>query len=310
MTRGRFLAAVMGALPLAAKPLDRSRLSIIADEAGDTIEDWIRFVHRHRLRWLEMRALLVDRNPVFFDSLPLTEVQSIARRLKAEGIGVSFFNSALLKYTLPGTTPIQTEEWYDRLYARLKLTPELLYQQRDERLRRAIATTQALGASQLRSFTFWRVRDPRTLFPQLTDLLGAMGRIARKEGCRILIETEHATNVATSEEMRDLLRGLPSPAIGINWDPQNMRNLEPDVFPGGYLKLPRARIGNVQIKAEGFLGPVTLDWPAIINRLEADGYTGLYGLETHHGQGAENHRMSDRAMAEMIRIAENPARAR
>jgi hypothetical protein len=304
MTRREIIAAALSALPLAAKALDRSRLSIIGDEAGDTLEDWIRFAHQHKLRWLEMRAMLRDGAPAFLDSLPASEVRSMARRLKGEGIGVSFYNSALLKYTLPGTEPVQTEKWYDRLYARLKLTPELLYAQREERLRRAIATTQALGATQLRAFTFWRVRNPRMLYPRLVELFTEMGSIAEKEGCRILIEIEHATNVATSEEMRDLLRELPSPAIGINWDPQNARNLEPDVFPAGYLKLPRLRIGNVQIKAEGLFGPGKLDWPSMIRTLEADGYQGLYGLETHHGQGAENHRMSHRAMAELIRITD------
>ncbi|HUQ94613.1 MAG TPA: TIM barrel protein, partial [Bryobacteraceae bacterium] len=116
------------------------------------------------------------------------------------------------------------------------------------------------------------------------------------------IETEFATNVATSEEMRDLLLKLPSKAIGINWDPQNSLVLEPDVFPQGYRKLPRERILNVQIKAEGLFGKNKLDWASILRTLDADGYQGMFGLETHHGGGPENHAMSHKCMDELVRL--------
>ncbi|MBI3209616.1 MAG: hypothetical protein HYZ37_12050, partial [Candidatus Solibacter usitatus] len=107
---------------------------------------------------------------------------------------------------------------------------------------------------------------------------------------------------ATSEEMRDLVAKLPA-SLGINWDQQNSLSLERDVFPGGYHKLPKNRIENVQIKAEGLFGAKKLDWAAIIQALLADGYKGLFALETHHGQGEQNYRMSVQAMNELARIA-------
>jgi sugar phosphate isomerase/epimerase len=254
------------------------------------------------LKWLELRAVMIDGNPFMLDMLTPAQLKPIAQRLKDEGIGVSFFNSALLKYTLPGTTAVLTEDWYERLYARMGLTADGMYATRNDRLKKALEVSNTVGAKMLRTFSFWRVKEPRSVFPRLVDLFGEMGEIARAAGCKLLVETEYATNVATCEEMRDLMAKLPSASIGINWDPQNSLALETDVFPGGYRKLPVARIWNVQLKAEGLFGEKRLDWGAIMRRLNADGYQGLFGLETHHGQGPQNHAMSHRCMDEMIRL--------
>ncbi len=304
--RRQFLAAALGSRLLDASVFDRSRLAIIADEAGDTPEEWVSFAHRYRLTHLEMRAIIQSGHPVMLDDLPAAELRSIAARLASEGIKVSFFNSALLKYTLPGTVPVAKEDWYESLYARRRLTPEILYRTRRERLRRALEAAHILGTNLLRTFTFWRVRDPRSLYPRLVDLIGEMGEEAKSANMKLLVETEFATNAATSAEIRDLLALLPSPSIGINWDPQNSLVLEPDVFPAGYRKLPRNRIWNVQLKAEGLFGvngKNKLPWDEIFHTLRNDGYQGLFGLETHFGQGAANFAMSRRAMEEVIRLA-------
>ncbi|MCC6392370.1 MAG: TIM barrel protein [Bryobacterales bacterium] len=304
--RRRFLAAALGSSLLHASAFDRSRLAIIADEAGDTLEEWISFARRYHLSHLEMRAIIQAGHPVMLDDLPPAELKSIAARLASEGIKVSFFNSALLKYTLPGTVAVEKEDWYESLYARQRLTPEILYRTRKERLQRALEAAHILGTSQLRTFTFWRVQQPRLLYPRLVDLIGEMGEAAKSANMKLLVETEFATNVATSAEMRDLLVLLPSSSIGINWDPQNSLVLEPDVFPAGYRKLPKDRIWNVQIKAEGLFGrngKNKLPWGEIFQTMHNDGYRGLFGLETHFGHGPANFAMSLRAMDEIIRLA-------
>lgn len=302
LRRREALGALLASPLLSAAKLDRSRLTIIADEAGDDPGVWVEFAKKYRLKWLELRAVRIDGNPLMLDMLTTAQLKPIAQRLNDEGIGVSFFNSALLKHTLPGTTPVLTEDWYEQLYARRGLTPEGMYATRKERLKKAIDVAHAVNAKMIRTFSFWRVKEPRTLFPKLVDLFGEMGEIAQAAGCKLLVETEYATNVASSEEMRDLMVKLPSKAIGINWDPQNSLAMESDVFPAGYQKLPTEKIWNVQLKAEGLFGNKRLDWGAIMRRMHADGYQGLFALETHHGQGPENHAMSHRCMDEMIRL--------
>jgi Xylose isomerase-like TIM barrel len=303
MTRRQWAALLLSS-PLLAK-IDRSRLTIIADEAGDTVDQWLAFAQKYDLKWLELRQVQQDGHSAMLDSMSPSELKPIAKRLSDAGIRVSFFNSALLKYTFPGTVPIEKEDFYEQLYARQHLTPEIMYNTRHERLKRAIDAAHVFGAEKLRTFSFWRVKEPRSLFPRLIDLLGEMGDVAGKEGCQLLIETEYATNVATSEEMRDLLVKLPSPHIGINWDPQNSLELEPDVFPAGYHKLPGKRIHNVQVKAAGLFGPKKLDWAAILHALDADGYKGMIGLETHLSRGPDNFRMSHQCMDELRRMVES-----
>lgn len=50
-------------------------------------------------------------------------------------------------------------------------------------------------------------------------------------------------------------------------------------------------------------GKNKLPWGEIFHTLRNDGYQGLFGLETHFGQGAANFAMSRRAMEEVIRLA-------
>lgn len=303
MDRRRFLELAAAMPALAFGRLRRSQLTIIADEAADSIDGWIAFAKQYRLEWLEMRAMRQDGASRMMDSVPAQELKPIAKRLSDAGIRVSFLNSTLLKYELPGTAAVRREEFYDNLHARQGLTPEILYRTRNDRLRRALEAAHALGTTKLRTFSFWRIDDPRKIFPRLVDVIGEMGRIAESEGGEILVETEMSTNIATTGEIRDLLAKLPSKAIGINWDPQNSLSLEPDVFPAGYERLPQKRIRNVQLKAEGLVGDKPIDWAGIFARMGRDGYDGLFGLETHHGRGPENYRMSHICMKRMLRLA-------
>ncbi len=303
MNRRSFLAAA-AAYPAtrAFARINRQRLTILADEAGPTPEDWIAFARDYQLKWLELRSVQQNGAVQMLDSMSVADLKPIAAKLKDAGLGVSFFNSALLKHDLPGTVAVRREDWYDKLYARQGLTSEGMYRDRNERLKRAIAASLTFGCTKLRTFTFWRVAEPRAVFPRLVEILGGMADAAKAEGCELLVETEFSTNIATSEEIRDLLAQLPHPAIGINWDPQNSYVLEKDIFPAGYAKLPKARIRNVQIKAEGLFGKELIDWAGIFRAMDSDGYQGLFGLETHNGNGPENYKMSRRCMDEMLRL--------
>ena len=74
----------------------------------------------------------------------------------------------------------------------------------------------------------------------------------------------------------------PSKWVGLNWDPDNAYGRE-TTFPDGYALLPKKRILNVQVKAEGVMpaGKRKGDWKGIMMGLEKDGYKGKIGLETH-----------------------------
>ncbi len=295
MRRRDLLIAALAAFPLsAAAKLGRDRLSVITDEIG-TFDEAIEFAKQHRLKWLEIRAYL---------PIPDAELKMMRRKLDDAGIRVSFLNSALLKFTLPGTNPLAPEEYYESLYRKAGLTPEKLYADREETLKHTIHSAQVMGVKLIRGFTFWRTAEPAKLLSRLAEAYQGMVETAKKQGITICVENEYSTNVATSDEVVALLNRVPG--LMLNWDPQNsVRIGEKDAFPAGYAKLPKDRLLNVQVKAEGLIGPgESVDWKGIFQALNRDGYQGCIGLETHtHKSKAENIAASHRCIERMVEIA-------
>jgi sugar phosphate isomerase/epimerase len=129
-----------------------------------------------------------------------------------------------------------------------------------------------------------------------------MAFVAEKEKVHLLIENEGSCNVATATELAEILKTMPSKWVGLNWDPQNALGKEVP-FPDGYNLLPKKRILNVQYKGKGIMpeSKDKLDWKAILQALDKDGYKGCVGQETHIFDGtliAAAHV----SMKEMLRI--------
>lgn len=299
LTRRGWIAASLGAPALvrARNRIDRSRISAISDEIATSPAEAIAFAKQYGLRWLELRSLPGRGGrpgPREYFLRPVTELREAAKELSDNGIGVSFLNTSMCKYWLPGTTPA------NRRHAQ---NPER-FERRMEELDRAIEAARIFGTDKIRVFTFWRVEKPRELFPRIAETLGELAAAAQKARVQLLIENENACNVASCGELAELLKMLSSNAIGINWDPFNAENTKEIAFPDGYNMLPAQRIGNVQIKGKSILpGPQRMDWGAIFRRLETDGYNGQVGLETHiFGPDLIQH--SHASMQEILRIAE------
>jgi len=304
MTRRElFAAALAAAVARGDSGSNVSHLAAINDEIGLTPEETISFAKQYGIQWLEMRGAQVPKKLQYCETTPESALRDTRKRLSDAGIRVSALDSSLLKFTLPGTVSAKREDFYVRYFAELGLNDESLFRDRSEMLKRTIASAHALGTQNIRIFSFWRVEDPTPLYPRIADILAEMAEIARKEKCRLVIENETSTNVATSAETAEIMRLVPSPGLGLNWDPQNSVALEPVPFPDGYAKLPKDRIANVHVKAEGLLGPKhPLDWGAIMHALLQDGYTGKFSLETHRGHGPDNVKASHDCMQKMVRL--------
>lgn len=294
MTRRDLFALALTSLPLRSASLGRDRLSVLSDEIG-TLDEAIAFAKQHKLKWLEIRA---------YRPFPDAELKEMRRKLDDAGLGVSFYNSALLKFTLPGTAAAAKEDFYENLYAKAGLTPERLYAEREETLKRTIHSAHALNVRLIRGFTFWRTKDPAAMLPQLVDAYHGMVEVAKKNGITLCVENEYSTNAGTTAEAVALLNEVPG--LMLNWDPQNSATLgETDVYPAGYAKIPKGRIANVQIKAEGLIGPGNpIDWAGIFTSLAKDGYQGCIGLETHTLKGASvNVPASHKCVERMLELA-------
>jgi sugar phosphate isomerase/epimerase len=285
MTRRELLA---GAVTACAQPLharthwDKSRISAITDEIGNTTEESIAFAHQYGLTHVEIRDRHTATSRKEYFTLPEAEIKADALRFKQEGLRVTFVNTSLMKFTWPGMEPPQrrpeTPEARDRRLASEKVR----FDQRMDDLQKAIRCAQWMGCDKARVFTGSRLADPQSAFPQIADVIGEMSKVAEREKVYLLIENEGSQNVGTSAELAGIIKAIPSKWVGMNWDPHNAYGKETS-YPDGYKLLPMNRLLNIQIKAKGVMptSPEKEDWRAIMTSLDQDGYDQKLGLETH-----------------------------
>ncbi len=283
MTRREVLAAAGAgvAAPLWAKRIDRSRISAITDEIGKTADDAIAFAKEYGLQWVELRGVPGQRKEYAF--LPEPEIKAAAAALARSGLKVSFLNTGLLKFTWPGTEAARKRQETPEAKARREASEKARFDRRLEDLKTAIRNAHILGVDKVRVFTGSRTAEPRAMFPRIAEVIGEMAHVAGKEKVYLAIENEGSCNVASSQELADILKLIPSKWVGLNWDPQNTLGTKEAPFPDGYNVLPRKRMFNVQIKGKGVMpsSDQKLDWKAIMQALQKDGYSGKIGLETH-----------------------------
>lgn len=297
-----------GTLPeaQAGKPrgrLPRSRLSAITDEVAFSEAAAFDFAKRYRLRWIELRT--VPGTNQLYAELGSSALRKFRSRVEDAGLGISFLNTWILKWTLPDTEPrirhrYDAQEWKRRVQADADR-----FARREELLKRAMEAAHELGVETIRIFTFWRTDSPLPLYPRIAEIIAPLAELAAREKLRLLIENESACNVATSWELQQMLALVPHRAVGFNWDPHNSLAFEAKPFPAGYQLLPKERLGNVQIKGESLLkAGETLDWAGIVDALLDDGYRGPFGLETHFGDAEQRIRNAHHSMEKMVAMTD------
>ena len=263
-----------------------SRISAISDEIANTPEDALAFARQYGLKWLELRGVPGTQDEYAF--LGEADARRHAASFKAAGVGVSFLDSSLLKFGLPGTEPVRRRQEKPEVRAKRLAEEQQKFEHRMDDLKTALRNCQILGVRGLRVFTFHRVADAHALYPRIAEILGEMTAVAEKAKVRLLIENEPSCNVATCAEMQKFLNLVPSRYLGVCWDAYNGTYFKEPPYPDGYALLPKDRIGNVQIKGKSVLpGPERLDWKTIFETMHRDGYRGHFGLETHLSAGGE-----------------------
>lgn len=276
----------LGAASLAqAKGLDWSRFAVLTDEVAGSEADAIAFAKQYALKWVELRDTprAQDRNrknETYFRMEP-ERLKKVHADLKDAGLKVSFLNTGLLKFGLPGTELKMNRPETPENKAKREERQEKLYADRMKDLELAIRAAHILEVPQLRVFAFVRVVDVPAAWDRIASELGEYARVAEKGGVTLLLENESSCNVATSKELADMTLKVNSKALGMNWDPDNTWAFGEKAWPDGYRSLPMKKLGNVQMKAGNVIGARKIDWPAIIHELNKDGYKGCIGLETH-----------------------------
>ncbi|MCS7025414.1 MAG: sugar phosphate isomerase/epimerase [Bryobacteraceae bacterium] len=300
-SRRSWIASCLTTSLLGAKNrIDLSRVSVITDEVARTAEDAVAFAKQYGLRWVELRQVPGKRAEYAF--LSEEEVRTTAQLLDRHGLRVSFLNTSLLKVMIPGLEPARwSKDDGERRLARMK-ADQTRFERRFEDLQKAIRAAKILGVDKVRVFTGWRTPDPMAALPRVAEVIRELAAVAGSEKIHLLVENEVACNVGTCAELAALFKLIPSPWVGINWDPHNGSAHQENPFPDGYRLLPKKRIWNVQIKGKSILNyPGKLDWKSIFRALQEDGYPGQVGLETHiFGDGQIQ--ASHDSMRELLRL--------
>lgn len=306
MNRRSFVAATLAAaVPsrAAIKRIDSSRISAITDEISRSQAESIEFAHKFGMQWLSLRDIPAPLNQkkTAYYSLESDKLKQVVGEFKDAGIKISFLDTPFLKFDLPGTSPKRNRPEEPAAKAARMARNQKLFDNRMEDLQLGIHASHAFDCPMLRIFTFTRVPDPESVFPRVAEVIDEYARVAKKEGIRLLIENEASQNAGTSAETAKLLKLLPR-NVGINWDTLNGVPLGEKSFPDGYETLPKDRIWNVHVKGKSLLDyPDHLDWPAILDALERDGFTGRMELETHIF-GEQQIAGSHASMTEIMRL--------
>src|SRR5690349_6769122 len=105
MNRRQFIAAAAGGAILAAKDrknaIGRNRISAITDEIATTPAGAIAFAKKFGMEWLELRDVPGAKKPYFY--MTPEELKPAAREFTENGVRISFLNTSLLKFGMPGT---------------------------------------------------------------------------------------------------------------------------------------------------------------------------------------------------------------
>jgi sugar phosphate isomerase/epimerase len=306
MNRRSFLAATLAAaVPsrAAIKRIDSSRISAITDEISRSPKEAIEFAHKFGMQWLSLRDVPVPlgQKKSSYHTLDPDQLKQAMTEFKDGGIKISFMDTPFLKFDLPGTTPRRMRPEEPAAKEARMARNQKMFDNRMEDLRLGIRASHAFDCSMVRIFTFTRVAEPESIFPQIAEIIGEYSKVAEKEGIRLLIENEASQNAGTTAETAKLLQLLPR-NVGINWDSLNGMPLGEKPFPDGYDAIPKDRNWNVHMKGKSLLDyPEHQDWPGILDALERDGFTGRLELETHifgEGQVVASHA----SMTEIMRL--------
>jgi len=290
VNRRRFLvggaAVVLSPRAHAAAGL-RARLGVTSDEIAPDLERAARVLREVGLGWTELRNVWGK----YVTDLPIADCKRARALLDAAGLRVSVMDSSLFKCDLPGAPSGRKDE--------------VPYAEQEALLGRALERAPLLGTRYVRVFSFWRPTGKAAVAGRIVEQLGKATERARAAGCVLLLENVNGANAETSAEAARLLAALPSPALGLAWDPNNAFCGNEIPFPAGYAALDRKRLHHVHLRDAGRdpatgkcvwlpVGKGKVDNLGLLRALQRDGYAGTLTLETHYQRPDHNKELATR----------------
>jgi sugar phosphate isomerase/epimerase len=257
-------------------------IAAITDEFSPDLDIALKAMQEIGMSGVELR-MISGKNIM---DLSDAELDRVAEGVAAGGFKVISIASPLFKCLLPDSPPVDSRFQHDVFAAKHT------FEDQPRLAERAFFIAGRLGARIIRVFSFWRTIQPEACFENVARELGQLAEKAARHGLTIGLENEHACNIATGAETRQVLDCLKHSNLGVVWDPANAYVSGENPFPAGYGVLPPDRIVHVHAKdchmeghtpVWGPLGTRAIDWKGQIAALLKDEYKGYLSLETHWG---------------------------
>ena len=289
-------APVLGSTPL---PPRQFKLGAISDGFSKDFETALQAMKGYGLSWVEIRDVWGTYNT---EATP-EQIKRVKSLLDQYHFRCSVVDTALYKCTLPGTTAIASE------------SGGFPYSGQMDLLKRAIDRAHAWGSDTIRGFTFWRVANPKTIYPRISEELAKAAAVAEKAGIRIAIEDEPKCNAGTAHQLTAIVKMTPAPNLGFNWDIGNGYGQGEVPYPDGYNALDKSRIWNMHLKGMkcdpvskrcNAAFPEEGDVDVLVGQFRAllrDHYAGTMSLECERtAAGMTHEQTTNRAMQGLLRV--------
>lgn len=199
---------------------------------------------------------------------------------------------------------------------KIPLDKELIFYEAGVRFDRTIALANHLKTTSIVIFGF--VRDDRhhegEALSQIIDVLGQVAERAEREGLTLFLENDRGLWGESPASVYQILTGVNSPALKLNWDPGNLIGAFPEApYPAGY-DLVREFVGHLHVKdakasldarkfTHAMMGSGDVDWVGQFERLIRDGYKGYCVIEPHFGSRVSSSRSHVIETQKALRIA-------
>jgi L-ribulose-5-phosphate 3-epimerase len=255
------------------------RLGVLTDEVSPHFAEALDWVSEQGLKHVEVRV--IDGQ----NAASLTDEQAleVRRQVEARGLFISAIASPLFKCALDPDRPIASGDSFGQKEESVKA--------HFAKLKRVIQIAKILGTTKIRIFSFWREVDPELYRADIVRHLQQAAAIAQSEGMLLLVENEPSCNGGFADEVAAIVRDVNSPAVRGLWDPGNEAYGGRESFPLGYnlMKdiLVHVHLKDAYVGADGKsrcvpLGSGEVPVIAHLKALAADGYDGLFTIETHY----------------------------
>lgn len=255
------------------------RLGILTDEVSSNFDEALDWCQQQSLAHVELRV--IDGKNIV--TLTDEQVKDVRKRVEARGLFVSAIASPLFKCALDPSRPVadgdrfgQAEEPLEAHFAKLD---------------RTIQISKLAGTRRIRIFSFWREIEPAKHMNEVVLYLKRAAEIAQQHDVLLLVENEPSCNGGFAAEVAQIVTRIDSSSVRALWDPGNEAYGGKEAFPAGYEQL-KSVLGHVHLKdayidAAGKprcvpMGSGTVPVIPQLRALKADGYDGLFTIETHY----------------------------